>query len=126
MRYALFFLIFFTSKASADNFVVCVPSYVDVVVGDIGDWRDGDTYIRLTESGDLVEYRSSLCSQETVSPMLSETSVTIGCQDEYGFYTWILSINRVTGEYTKMAAQSPTGAIFTIVGRCELQKSPKF
>lgn len=126
MRYALFVLIFLTTKASADNFVVCVPSYVDVVVGVVGDWRDGDTYIRLTESGDLVEYRSSLCSQETAPPMLSETGVTIGCQDKYGLYTWILNINRVTGEYTKMAMQDPTGAIFTVVGRCELQKSPKF
>jgi hypothetical protein len=126
MRYALFFLIFFTTKASADNFVVCVPSYVDVVVGNVEDWRDGDTYIRLTESGDLVEYKSSLCLQETVPPMLSETGITIGCQDNYGLYKWILNINRITGEYTKMALQDPTGAIFTVVGQCELQTSPKF
>ena len=126
MRYAMLFLTLFASSASADNFVVCSPSRIEVAAGHVVGWEDGDTYLRLTDDGDLVDFHSSLCAIETVPPMLSDNKILIGCQDHVGNYSWMINIDRVTGEYTKMAATDPTGAIFTIIGRCELQTSTKF
>ena len=105
---------------------MCSPSRIEVAVGNVVGWDDGDTYIRLTDDGDLLEFHSSLCAIETVPPMLSDTKILIGCRDRPGLYTWVLDINRVTGEYSKMATTEPTGAIFTILGRCEFQASTKF
>lgn len=126
MRMLSFLFVICAAEAAADSYVVCSPSRIEVAVGSIEDWIDGETYLRLGANGEVNEIESKLCTMFTVEPIVTEENILIGCGDNSSLHKWTVNINRITGAYYKMSTVNPYNAIFTVEGTCQLQSQPKF